>query len=255
MDIFMESLNRSLMEDRKIEMYLNDAMVEFYEMYENTHYVSESHKASLSERVKRFIDRIIAQLKKFSQELSANIKNAVANKKVKKNLKKTKSLLQKAKDNGATTVTTIDVIAYKQRYMQCYKSLWKIARRFDKVEYSSVKAIDADLKNFNAMYDKYTAELKELGETKVEKDIDEMIRFCDYELDGTSAVFKTLNDTETNLQQMKISADALEKKRNVLGDEVIPKRVNVIQRVAMKITTFVKDCVTKFIMTVVFVFA
>ena len=68
-------------------------------------------------------------------------------------------------------------------------------------------------------------------------------------------MFKTINDTEKNLKEMKISADNLEKKREILGDEVIPKRLNVIQKVVMKMSQFVKDCITKFIMTIVMIFA
>ena len=254
-EIFMETLESSLNVDRANEFDLNDSVCHVYESYEEYHYISESQKKSLAQKVKMFIDRLIAQLAKFKEDLQNNIRKAVADKKVKKNLKKTRDELIRARDMGSRKVITIDVIRYKERYMECYKNLWKIAKRFDKVEYKSVHDIDADLKNFNAMYDKYTAELKEIGETKIERPINDVIQFCEYELDGRSAVFKTLNDTEKNLKDMKTSADALERKRNILGDEVIPKRVTVIQKVSAKMCSFVKNCITKFIMTVIIVLA
>lgn len=252
--MFYQMLIDSIRTDRLAEYELIESVKEYFELYSSFNYVTEREKKTLATRVKTFIDRIIAAMVKFAEDLRINIKKAIANKQVKRNLKKTKASLEKYKKEGATKVTTMDVIKYKQTYMECYKKLWKLAKRFDKVEYSSVEAIDGDLANFNGMYEKYTKELDTIANTKIEKDIDDIIKFCEYELNGTSAVFKTINDTEKNLQEMKASADNLAKKREILGDEVIPKRLNIIQKVVMKISTFVKDCITKFIVAIIMVF-
>ena len=253
--IFSEDLKYfESLENRK-SYSLQDEIVAYLESYDEYHYVTEAQKKSLWVKLKEFLTTLISSFKTFQATLSIKIDNVLEDGKIEMRLRKMVKDLEENKAKGSTKVITIDVIKYKDRYLECYKDLWKYARKFEKVKYDSVDKIDEDLEMFNKLYKKYTEELDEIGHEKIEQDIQKVINFCKNEIDKKSAVFKTINDTSAKLQIMKKDAELLETKRNILGADVLPKHIGLIRRVVGAISRFVKKCVVKFITTVVFIFA
>ena len=253
--IFTEDLRYFETLEAKSECSLRDEIVAYFESYEEYHYITEAQKKTLWMKLKEFLSTLISSFKTFQATLSIKIDNVLEDGKIEMRLRKMVKDLEENKAKGSTKVITIDVEKYKNRYLECYKDLWKYARKFERVKYDSVDKIDEDLEAFNRLYKKYTEELDEIGHEKIEQDIEKVITFCKNEIDKKSEVFKTINDTSAKLQIMKKDADLLETKRNILGADVLPKHIGLIRRVTGAISRFVKKCVTKFITTVVFIFA
>lgn len=253
--IFVENLNYFTSLDFRNERKMRDKIVAYMESYNEYHYVTEAQKKSLWVKLKEFLTTLISSFKTFQATLSIKIDGILEDGKIEMRLRKMVNDLEENKSKGSTKVLTIDVIKYKNRYLECYNSLWKYAKKFENVQYDSVDKIDNDLEIFNDLYQKYTKELDEIGHEKIEKDIQEVIDFCKKEIDKKSEVFKTINDTSAKLQIMKKDAELLETKRNILGADVLPKHVGFIRKIASSISRFVKKCITKFITSIVFLFA
>ena len=65
----------------------------------------------------------------------------------------------------------------------------------------------------------------------------------------------TLTEAMEEFNAMKLAAENLELRRNVLGKDIIPKHVGIIKRLANRISSFVRKHVVKFIRITVFLFA
>lgn len=254
-NIFQEEILLFESVQRRNDFNFGCAITSYLESYSDNHYITEAEKKTLWQKMKEFFASLISSFKTFKTNLSIKIDNILKDGKIELRLRNMVKELEENKSKGATKVTTIDVIKYKNTYLKCYKNLWKYAKKFEKVDYKSVEQIDKDLEMFNTLYEQYTKELEEIGNTKVEEDIDKMIEFCKKEIDKSSEVFKTINDTSAKLIQMKNDAELLEKKRQIMGADVLPEHCGLIRRVVNSITRFVKRSVTKFITTVVFIFA
>ena len=254
-NLFVEELRYSDTIENRSSCILLEAITEYTEKYEKYHYVTEGEKKTIWMKLKDFFTNLISSFKTFQTTLSIKIDNILEDGKIELRLRKMVEDLETNKAKGSTKVITIDVIKYKEKYLECYKKLWKYARNFETVNYKDIDQIDRDLENFNRLYEQYDKELDEIGHTKIEQEIDTVIKFCKNEIDKKSEVFKTINDTSAKLKIMKKDAELLETKRSVLGADVIPKRVGLIRSIVTKLTRFVKKCVTKFITSIVFIFA
>lgn len=254
-NLFQEEVSLFESTQRRSDFQLGCAITEYLESYYENHYITEAEKKTLWQKMKEFFISLISSFKTFKTNLSLKIDNILKDGKIEIRLRNMLKELEENKAKGANKVTTIDVIKYKNTYLKCYKNLWKYAKKFEKVEYKTVEQIDHDLEMFNNLYDQYMKELEEIGNTKIEEDIDKMILFCKKEIDKSSDVFKTINDTSSKLIQMKNEAELLQKKREIMGADILPEHCGLIRKVVNKITSFVKKSVTKFITTVVFLFA
>jgi len=209
----------------------------------------------LIKRFKQFLNSFLQAFRNFKTELHIKLNGVMKEKQTKKRLRQMIEELKENKRKGATKAKTIDVIKYQRVYLQAYDEMWKYAKKFDKTKFSSMDKLERYLDSFNGLYEKYSDELKEIGNTKVESPIDELIKFCQDELYGNTKVLKTINDTETKVLLMKTSAENLEQRKEILGEDILRKKLGIFHRIATCIGNFVKNAVTRFIMWVVFIFA
>ena len=101
----------------------------------------------------------------------------------------------------------------------------------------------------------YKQKLEEASKKTVVVPISRMINFIESEINGRSKVLNTLNEAIALLQQMSKDCELIEKRRDILGPDILTKHVGFIRRIAYNITGFFKKWVVKFISTVVFIFA
>lgn len=230
-------------------------MTKFMEEYDQTHYVTESMITNIANKIKGYFASLLESFRNFKAEVRVKLNSVIKEKQIKKRLRKMIDELKENKKKGAEKATTIDIIKYQKVYLQAYGELNSYAKRIKKATYSRMEDLDFDLEKFNNIYAKYMDELKEIGNQKVDLPIDQVLKFCQDELYGNSKVLKTVNDTETKIYLMKVEAENLEHRKNILGDKLIVRRFGVIRSMFSTIGKIVKTAITKFLMWIVFIFA
>ena len=249
---YMESFYDGMMRFPNKE--LSEIIFEYTEELYKEHYVSESVVKDLSASIKKFFTKLMMSMNEFIKELQIKIEYTMREKHLKDRLKEMRKELEEKKLDGEKEVEIFDVWYYKNKYLQLNKNLQGYAKKFAKVKYTKTYQIDDDLKKFNGLIDEYSDimenALKRTTTIKLKKAID----FVEDEMRGKSEVFKTLNDSMRQFQEMKSIADSMQAKLEVLGNDVIPKHIGFIQKIANGISSFVRRFVTKFVMTVVLIF-
>lgn len=233
--------------NRRLENAISNYELEYFE----NHYVKESSQNKFWESVKKFFAELILSFKKFTNMITLKV-NTVINSGLKKRLH---AKLEMERKKGTRTIEIIDMEKYKDTYLDMVSDLWTYGKRIERANYKTVDQIDHDLEKFNSIADKYDKKLDEIASKKVTYRLDRAIKFVENEINGKSKVTATLDEAMEEFNNMKNAAKLLETKRNILGQGIIPKHVNIIKRIANKLSSFVRKHVVKFIRITVFLFA
>ena len=235
----------------RIDRALNNAITDYeLEFYEN-HYIKESSQNKFWESVKKFFADLITTFKKFTNTITQKVESVI-NSGLKKRLH---SKLEMERKKGTRYIEIADMEKYKSRYLDMVYDLWNYGKRIQRANYKTIEQINSDLEKFNSIVDKYEKELDAIAAKKVKYKVDKAIRFVEGEINGTSKVTMTLTEAMEEFNAMKLAAENLELRRNVLGKDIIPKHVGIIKRLANRISSFVRKHVVKFIRITVFLFA
>ena len=233
--------------NRRLDSAISNYELEYFE----NHYVKESSQNKFWDSVKKFFAELILSFKKFSNMIIQKV-NTVINSGLKKRLH---AKLEMERKKGTRTIEIVDMEKYKNKYLDMVSDLWNYGKRIERANYRTVDQIDRDLERFNSIVDKYEKELDEIASKKVTYRIDKAIKFIENEINGTSKVTATLDEAMQEFNNMKNAAELLETKRNILGQGIIPKHVNIIKRISNRLSSFVRKHVVKFIRITVFLFA
>ena len=234
--------------------YMN-TILEYEESYSKNHYLTESEKKSLVFKTREFFNRLINAITTFMKNIKNKIDNFVRSNKIDIELMKKKSYFKKKKKKGVTSVTSIDIVKYKETYLDEIKKLWKYVSRIKEMKYKSIDQIENDLNKFKKIMEEYENKLDTIYDKKIEIPIDKAINIVNDEIHGKSTNFQTIQRCETELREMQIYIDSMENRFNSIGDEIIPKKVNLLVRICTDISKFVKKHVSRIIGTIVFLFA
>lgn len=241
--------------ERRITDRMTKAIVSYIECFHENHYISESASETFWVKVKEFFSDMLVTFNTFYKNLKVKLKVTVSKVEFKSKMKKMEQDLKDHKDEGYKYVTAFDITKYKNTYLKMEKDLWSYVRKFEKFKYSSADQIDRDIISFEKLYKKYEIELDEISSKKIKVRIDDMLKLVGNEIDGESDVIKTIINTEAEIKEMQTCAESLRLRRDILGEDIIPKHVGFLKRLINRMTSFVKRHVVKFITAVVFVFA
>lgn len=253
--IFLEcesSYNGSM---QHINFCLESAIFTYTEDLLTNHYVTESTKKSLWDKLKEFFTKIILSIKNFGKEIQSKIEYVINEKKIKYTLNNLHKEMKEQQSAGAKSIEIVDYWQMKKIFNKYYKSLTTYAKKFSKVKYTKTWQIEDDLKEFNELYNKCNKELEEASNKKIKVHIKQAINFVEDEIRGKSELLKTLNDTTREFAEIEQIASGLQTRMNILGAEVIPKHVGFIQRMINSISAFIRRWVVKIVMGVVYIFA
>lgn len=234
---------------------LTESIVEYSELLSDKHYVTESEHKALIVKIKEFFAKIITSLKTFHDNIKIKLNKFVKENTLEIKLRNLKKELIDRNNSGEKYIKTIDLIKYKNTYIKMVKDLWKYAQNFEKVNYKSVEQIDHDLEKFNKTIERYNNELDEIEKKEYRMKTIDVIDFVSREIDGSSDVLRTINDSINKVKEMQAYAENLKIKRDVLGNDVIPKHVFFLKRICNSITSFIRKRVAKFISVIVLLFA
>lgn len=251
-DLFLEYYDSQF---NIIESHLNEGITEYYEVYDKNHYITEKTNQSLVSKIKEFFINIINAMRSFLNNIKNKTRVFINSNSLEIKLNILRKKYIQDKENGIKYIETYDISKYKTEYLKMVNSLWKYAKKFSTIKYDSIDQIDIDMKKFDKIYNDYEYELEKIENKKIRLNIDEMISFLKKEIDGTSNVYKTIDECTIKLNDMKTSASNLLLKRDVIHSDVIPEHVGFIKKMCMKITSFIRKKISKFISFFVFIFA
>lgn len=243
---------------------LNFDMMESIALYEESYqdfYAMERKKPTVKPlkepllvKLKKFLADIITTFENFIQTTKTQIENTIREKHTAETLRKLHKELTEKKNSGKETVTVTDVWTMKWTYLKGVDELRSLALKISKMNYTTTASLDSDLERFEKTIDGIEKELNAALNRKITVPTQKMIDFVEREITGQSNVMQSLNQAISMYNQMKTDVSAIEKKRDVLGPDVLSKYASSVRRVSINIGSFFKKWAVKFIVTVCLIF-
>ena len=153
-----------------------------------------------------------------------------------------------SKENGTRVVKVHNVAKMVGLYNNAIIELSPIMKRVGKADYTDLDKLDNDVDTFTKMINSTIVAVEKLKNSTINVSIDEYIKFLEREISGNSQVFSSLDLCERDIQLMQSEVLKLQTKRDMLGPEVLAKKINIMKRISLGIVQFIKDCLTKLIL-------
>ena len=147
----------------------------------------------------------------------------------------------------------MDIQAYCDEYLNAVDELETYAKRFANMKCKHLSDIDRDINDFNDIAEDYENSLNKIAQKKVKMSPKKLMKYIENEISGRSQVLDTLNDAMTLFEQMKNDCTLLESRKNILGPDIIAKKIGFIRKMSTKISRFIKRNVVRFISTIVLI--
>lgn len=240
--IFENSIN-------SINVDFIDAIALFTESCQVTYIVTEKSKETLYEAIKRFFSDIIGAFQEFCANVSLDVEEKLRKNDTKRRLDDMHKQLRGLSKDKIPYVQVVDVWSLKEEYLKAVNDLSEIGKKISGMKYKNTTEIDEDLALFNKKVNEYDTILTESIEKKIKVKTDVMLCFVEDEVSGRSKVITSLNDAISLFKRMQKDAELLEKRRDRLGADVIPKYTGVVRRVTLAISNFFKKWVVRIITT------
>lgn len=240
--------------EAKISYDLINAITAFHEAYSNDHYISEKTSDGIFGAIVKFFADLIANMKSLKDSISLQVSKKVRETSYKMQLAKLYKSIEENRKQGKTTMEVTDIWGIEQAYLDSLKDLKKLALRFTSNKYTSIIQIDDDLSEFYSKVDYHDKKIEEACKKKVNVPIEKLLNFVESESSGHSKIMDTMNDAIYVYNQMQKDAELLEKRKDILGPDILPKNIGFIRKCALKIGGFIKKWVVKIMTTLIFLF-
>ena len=236
----------------KINVELMESLAEFTESYGENFYITEAQKDSIYIKLKKFLADLIVIMHNFINQIKIDVRKKINEKKYDA---KIRALYKEIKENGDKTVYVADVWAINKFISKAAKELKQHTKRVADIRYSNTSEIDEDINKFNKLMEKYDKELDKLCSYKVKVSAKKMLDFIEDEISGRSSILDHLNESISIIEQIQSDVKALEKRKDILGPDVIPKHIGFLRRISQKIAMAFRKWVSKVVSRIVFIFA
>lgn len=198
--------------------------------------------------IKKFFAKLIAGFQEFNRKVVIEIQYRVKRIITKFSTRSTYKKAVKARDEGKEFVEVYNCARMVNTYNKAIAELTPIMKRISKNTYKTIDDMDDEIEEFERKVNETYSIIDELQQTKIKVDITDYIHFLEREISGNSDVFKSLSLCERELQLMESETMKLKTRRDIIGPDVLTKRVGIIKRICMGITQFIKNCFTKLIL-------
>lgn len=218
-------------------------------------FITEKSKTSLIEKIKAFFMDLRITVENLITEIKLKYLSNKRKKEFKKLVKDYYNSARTNKDNNIRkTIEMVDLWKYKELYLEMNRELWKYAEKFSKVEYKHLDEIDADMRQFESIVNKYAKQLERVLSNKITVPVEKVIRFYEDETTHNSDVIKTLQENMDRFQKMEADAINLEKRVNKYGAEILPKQMNFIRKMMVRINSAICKAIVKFMTILIVIF-
>lgn len=234
--------------------FISESVFEIFESCNEDQIYVEKGKDSLGVSIKKFFAKLITAFQNLHYSIKIEVDKKVRSVEFQNKLRSLHTELKEAKKDGNKNVSVIDIWTLREKYLETVKELKQYSKKITKMNYSKTSEIDDDIKSFNSTMEKYKEELETLSKKTVTVSLDRMIDFVEDEISGQSKVLNSLNDAIALLEQMNKDCIILEKRKDILGPDVlVTKRIGFIRRIATSISSFFKKWAVKIITTFVLI--
>lgn len=232
-----------------------ESIMNCYEDLTYFDFITEKSKTSLIEKIKAFFMDLRITVENLITEIKLKYLSNKRKKEFKKLVKDYYNSARTNKDNNIRkTIEMVDLWKYKELYLEMNRELWKYAEKFSKVEYKHLDEIDADMRQFNSIVNKYAKQLERVLSNKITVPVEKVIRFYEDETTHNSDVIKTLQENMDRFQKMEADAINLEKRVNKYGAEILPKQMNFIRKMMVRINSAICKAIVKFMTILIVIF-
>ena len=232
-----------------------ESIMNCYEDLTYFDFITEKSKTSLIEKIKAFFMDLRITVENLITEIKLKYLSNKRKKEFKKLVKDYYNSARTNKDNNIRkTIEMIDLWKYKELYLEMNRELWKYAEKFSKVEYKHLDEIDADMRQFDSIVNKYAKQLERVLSGKITVPVEKVIRFYEDETTHNSDAIKTLQENMDRFQKMEADAINLEKRVNKYGAEILPKQMNFIRKMMVRINSAICKAIVKFMTILIVIF-
>ena len=232
-----------------------ESIMNCYEYLTYYDFITEKSKTSLIEKIKAFFMDLRITVENLITEIKLKYLSNKRKKEFKKLVKDYYNSARTNKDNNIRkTIEMVDLWKYKELYLEMNRELWKYAEKFSKVEYKHLDEIDADMRQFDSIVNKYAKQLERVLSDKITVPVEKVIRFYEDETTHNSDVIKTLQENMDRFQKMEADAINLEKRVNKYGAEILPKQMNFIRKMMVRINSAICKAIVKFMTILIVIF-
>lgn len=257
-DILSENYYKEYNDIIDNNMILEDALIVYEEVMSDIDLFIEGKKYSMANdslftKIKKFFTMLISSITTFIKQIKADVERRINMADIKNNLKKAHKKLLTMDKNSKVEVS--DIWSLKNDYLSLVKELSSYSKRIGKNEYKYTEDMDRDIEIFNTIVSDYESKLKKDEERTVKVRADELIRFIEDELTGRSSIMASLNTNMQIVSDMKINCESLMMKRELLGPDVLTKKLTILQKLAKSITKVFQKWVAKIIATFIILFS
>lgn len=236
----------------KLNVELIEAVAEYVESTIDDIYVTEAKKDSLYVKVKKFFVELIISMKNFIKQIKIDVEKKMRDSRNEANLRK---MHKDLKERNSMYIEVHDIWSLTNYMTKMAKDLKQYTKRIGKMNYNNTREIDEDITGFNKRVENFDTDMEKLMDKRVTVSRQKMIDFVEDEISGRSMVFSSASECIAMIEQMSSDIDSLEKKKNLLGPDIIPKHVGFLRKISIKISSIFKKWISKVISTFVFLFA
>lgn len=230
------------------DMFLTDALTEFYESCADSIFY-EKQGDTLSIKIKKFVANMVTAMTEFINSIKVQVTTKLYSAQMQKSLRKTYDVLKSKKAQGQTQVALPDLWTIRDTYINSVHKLEKYAKRFANMNYKTSAKLEEDLDTFNKIYEQCEKDIIAASKKTKTVHVDKALAFIDAECSGNGKVMKSMTEAATEFVEMGNAAQALAKKADILGPDIIQKHVGFIKRQMIKIANFIKKFAVKIIVT------
>lgn len=245
---FLYMVEESNNELRSVELGITLALGEYYTEALVFGKRKTNDKDGLWTSIKKFFVDLLANFQEFNRKMIAEVQYRVKRIITKFSLKSVYKKALHSKENGTRVVKVHNVAKMVGLYNNAIIELSPIMKRVGKADYTDLDKLDNDVDTFTKMINSTIVAVEKLKNSTINVSIDEYIKFLEREISGNSQVFSSLDLCERDIQLMQSEVLKLQTKRDMLGPEVLAKKINIMKRISLGIVQFIKDCLTKLIL-------
>nr|DAX59808.1 MAG TPA: hypothetical protein [Caudoviricetes sp.] len=245
---FLYMVEESNNELRSVELGITLALGEYYTEALVFGKRKTNDKDGLWTSIKKFFVDLLANFQEFNRKIIAEVQYRVKRIITKFSLKSVYKKALHSKENGTRVVKVHNVAKMVGLYNNAIIELSPIMKRVGKADYTDLDKLDNDVDTFTKMINSTIVAVEKLKNSTINVSIDEYIKFLEREISGNSQVFSSLDLCERDIQLMQSEVLKLQTKRDMLGPEVLAKKINIMKRISLGIVQFIKDCLTKLIL-------
>ena len=241
----VENSNKDLL---SIEYNLSNAIGNYYTEALLFGQRKTDERDGLWTSIKKFFAKLIAGFQEFNRKVVIEIQYRVKRIIAKFSTRSVYKKLIKDRDEGKKVVEVYNCARMVKVYNDAIIELTPIMKRISKNTYTTIDDMDDELEEFDKKINEVDIEIEKLQKTKIKVEISEYIHFIEREISGNSDVIKSLSLCERELQLMESETLKLKTRRDIIGPDVLTKRIGIIKKISLGITQFIKNCFTKLIL-------